>query len=124
MKRLLPGIAKRWIFIMASLAFAFGCKKDSDTTRVAIFNVAPTLAYSGAPPPASTSNGALPYLKVTESGRQDTILIYKGRIQGFTYEEGYKYALRVQITNLISPPADGHSENYQLLDIISKEKSN
>jgi hypothetical protein len=99
-------------------------KKEADTTRIAIFDVASTLAYSGPPPPASPSEGALPMLKVTEKGTTETVLIYKERIAGFTYEEGYKYSLKVQVTHLASPPADGHSENYQLIEILSKEKSN
>lgn len=123
MKKSLPKTVKQWIFVLAGMTFAFGCKKNSDTTRIAIFNVAPTLAYSGPPPPASPAEGALPMLKVTENGLKDTILIYKERIERFSYEEGYKYTLKVQITNFVSPPVDGHSEKYQLIDILSKEKS-
>lgn len=115
---------KYWMVFLISIFFTglISCKKDADTTRIAIFNVAPTLAYSGPPPPAPPTEGALPMLKVTEKGTTDTILIYKERIAGFTYEEGYKYSLKVQVTHLVSPPEDGHSENYQLIDILSREK--
>ncbi|MBB5643994.1 DUF4377 domain-containing protein [Pedobacter cryoconitis] len=119
-------LQKYYLMFLISIFFTglISCKKDTDTTRIAIFNVAPTLAYSGPPPPASPTEGALPMLKVTEKGTADTVLIYKERIAGFTYEEGYKYSLKVQVTHLVSPPADGHSENYQLIEILSKEKSN
>ena len=63
-------------------------------------------------------------MKVTENNSRDTVFIFTKRIEGFTYEEGYKYALKVLVTQLKNPPADGHSETYKLLNIISKEKAN
>ena len=41
--------------------------------------------------------------------------IFKNEIQGFTYEEGYEYTLRVA-----NPPADGSSAKYHLVRVEGK----
>lgn len=41
-------------------------------------------------------------------------------IEGFTYEEGYEYRLRVQKIHLANPPADGFIFEYKLIAIVSK----
>lgn len=43
-------------------------------------------------------------------------------IKGFTYEKGYEYTIKVKITEILNPPADGSSWNCSLVSIISKEK--
>lgn len=45
------------------------------------------------------------------------------RITGFTYESGFKYILKVAITTVPNPPADGSSLAYSLVEIIAKEKA-
>jgi hypothetical protein len=45
-----------------------------------------------------------------------------GFIEGFTYEEGYEYRLKVQKTHLANPPADGFIFKYKLITVVSKEK--
>jgi hypothetical protein len=42
---------------------------------------------------------------------------YSG-IQGFEYEWGYAYELRVAITDVADPPADGSSKKYHLIEVI------
>ena len=41
-------------------------------------------------------------------------------IEGFTYEPGYQYALRVAVRVVPNPPADGSSVAYRLLAILTK----
>ena len=43
-------------------------------------------------------------------------------IQGFEYEEGHEYVLKIKKTTLVNPPADGSSILYTLLSVISDEK--
>lgn len=43
-------------------------------------------------------------------------------IEGFEWERGYEYRLRVRKTVLGLPPADGTDTIYKLLSIISKTK--
>lgn len=40
------------------------------------------------------------------------------RIEGFTYVKGHEYELRVKMTTLANPPADGYSHQYLLVKII------
>lgn len=40
------------------------------------------------------------------------------RIEGFTYVKGHEYELRVKITTLANPPADGYSHKYLLVKIV------
>lgn len=41
-------------------------------------------------------------------------------IEGFDYEPGYFYHLRVEITPVENPPIDGSSTSWRLLEIIDK----
>lgn len=45
-----------------------------------------------------------------------------GRIEGFEYEEGNAYELRVEVTPVPSPPADAPNQRYRLIEIVSKRK--
>lgn len=40
------------------------------------------------------------------------------RIEGFTYVKGHEYVLRVKMTTLANPPADGYSHKYLLVKIV------
>ena len=40
------------------------------------------------------------------------------RIEGFTYVKGHEYELRVKMTTLANPPADGYSHKYLLVKIV------
>jgi hypothetical protein len=51
-------------------------------------------------------------------------LIVVGRyIEGFTYEKGYEYRLKVLKIHLANPPADGVDFKYKLISIISKTQT-
>ncbi|BDS10631.1 DUF4377 domain-containing protein [Aureispira anguillae] len=43
-------------------------------------------------------------------------------IKGFEYEEGYVYDLLVKQTDIIDPPMDASSIDYELVELLSKEK--
>ena len=40
------------------------------------------------------------------------------RIEGFTYVKGHEFELRVKMTTLANPPADGYSHKYLLIKIV------
>ncbi len=44
-------------------------------------------------------------------------------IDGFSYERGYEYKLKIQRTTLANPPADGSSYTYKLIKVLSKQKA-
>ncbi|MCS3533148.1 DUF4377 domain-containing protein [Chryseobacterium sp. JUb7] len=43
-------------------------------------------------------------------------------IDGFTYEPGYEYVLKVKTEKIDNPPADGSSIKYTLVKQVSKTK--
>lgn len=45
-----------------------------------------------------------------------------GFIDGFEFEAGYSYTLKVKITHLANPPQDGYNVRLELLSLISKTK--
>ncbi|TKD08934.1 DUF4377 domain-containing protein [Polyangium fumosum] len=47
---------------------------------------------------------------------------FYGRIEGFPYEEGYAYELRVKREPVANPPADASSVKTRLVKIVSKKK--
>ena len=42
------------------------------------------------------------------------------QIDGFEYVAGYRYKLRVKITELENVPADASSRHYQLIEVLEK----
>lgn len=61
-------------------------------------------------------------MKVRESESEDWTFFYDG-IEGFVHEEGYRYELRVEVTDVDNPPADGSSKRYRLIEVVSKKKA-
>ena len=53
----------------------------------------------------------------------DEWTIFYGNIEGFTYEKGYKYLLKVKIEEVKNLPADGSSLKYTLLEVLEKNKT-
>src|SRR5690606_6198992 len=41
-------------------------------------------------------------------------------IEGFTFEDGWRYRLQVAVTPVKNPPADGSSLRYQLVRVLDK----
>lgn len=50
------------------------------------------------------------------NGKWEHLGLY--RIEGFTYVKGHEYELRVKMTTLANPPADGYSHKYLLIKIV------
>jgi hypothetical protein len=42
------------------------------------------------------------------------------QIEGFTYQKGFEYKVRVAVTPIEQPMADGSDRRYTLLDVLSK----
>jgi hypothetical protein len=47
---------------------------------------------------------------------------FYGNIQGFNYESGYEYVIKVKVEEVRNPPADGSSHHYTLINQVSKIK--
>lgn len=50
----------------------------------------------------------------------DSWQIFYGEIEGFTWEPGYEYRLRVVRAVISNPPADGSSFRYVLVQTLSR----
>ncbi|WP_184550710.1 DUF4377 domain-containing protein [Mucilaginibacter sp. FT3.2] len=86
-------------------------------------NVAPKLLIGGAAPPASPNNpDTVYYYNIIEDNSNQKYVLAKGTIQGFDYVEGYQYKIKVQITPLAKPMADGPIDTYSLIEVLSKTK--
>ena len=57
---------------------------------------------------------------VKENPEDEYQYFYDG-IEGFVYEEGYNYVIRVRVDTVPNPPADASSLRYTLLEVVEKE---
>jgi hypothetical protein len=46
--------------------------------------------------------------------------LFYDQIDGFTFEPGFTYELRVRVTAVDNPPADASSLRYTLVDVVDK----
>lgn len=60
-------------------------------------------------------------LRVRESEAEPWSMFYRS-IEGFTHEVGYRFELRVEISDTATPPADASSKRYRLIEVVSKKK--
>ncbi|RXM38438.1 hypothetical protein BOQ62_17625 [Chryseobacterium sp. CH21] len=60
-------------------------------------------------------------MQVKESAAADWTNFYS-KIEGFTYEPGYEYVLKVKTEKIANPPADASSIKYTLIEQVSKTK--
>jgi hypothetical protein len=54
-------------------------------------------------------------------GAEDWTMFYEA-IDGFSFEEGYTYKLKVRVSPVNDPPADGSSLAYSLVEVVEKKK--
>lgn len=66
--------------------------------------------------------GPMKCMQVREDPSEEWRLFYDA-IDGFTYEEGFIYTLRVLETKVENPPADGSALRWQLLELVAKEEA-
>lgn len=59
---------------------------------------------------------------IKENKTDDWTFLYE-TIEGFIYEEGFEYVLKVKISKIKNPPADASDLKYKLIEIIAKEKT-
>jgi hypothetical protein len=106
--------------IVVALAIAAGCKDHPDPEiseassgdSVRTFFVSHTKVDCVGVAPMKC-------LQIRESRGADWTLFYS-QIEGFDYEEGYDYELRVRLEEVENPPADAASIRYELVELVSK----
>ena len=63
--------------------------------------------------------GPMECLRVRDRADGEWQLFYD-HFEGFTYEPGYRYRLRVAVREVPDPPADGSSLAWRLIELVSK----
>jgi hypothetical protein len=56
------------------------------------------------------------------SGPEEPWGNFYGGIEGFSFEAGYEYILRVSLHTIANPPADGSSIVYRLVAVLSRQR--
>ena len=104
---------RKYIILLFISAFALGaCDKNDDYT-VREWTVAFQLGISHG------FHTLQPVLLVKANDDTSWRAVYEG-IEGFDYEPGYEYKLRIKAKQLADPPQDASSVRYSLLELISK----
>lgn len=57
----------------------------------------------------------------SDTGDGPREFMYEG-IHGFAAEWGHRYRLRVEVSHVSDPPADGSSSRYDLVEVVSDER--
>lgn len=117
LKRNFVGI---FLIIFSLTLLSTGCDKE-DEEKIVVMNVSPELVWIGVRPPGHYTDS----VEVMECVIEDTneiLYLHQNAIEGFEYIAGFQYKIRVKIINLENPPADGYTQRYELLEIISKDK--
>jgi len=103
------------LFIIGLLLFT-SCN-DDDNDSIIQFKIASDTTILVNP----ESNTEVEYLLIWNDTYNRWQHITK-EIQGFSYEKGYEYLLKVKSTKIKNPPMDGASVIYTLIEVISKVK--
>lgn len=107
---------RRLITLLACLAipgFAAGC----DTNR--ILGEERFVLYV-APHTVECTGEGIHQCMLTRRSRSEEWTYFYGGIEGFTYEPGFHWTLRVQTRRIANPPADGSSIEYRLVEVVEK----
>lgn len=59
---------------------------------------------------------------LTRDSDRDSWSYFYDHIEGFEFEWGYQYELRVLVTEVVDPPADASSLAYSLVELVRKVK--
>lgn len=107
------------VIFLATLMFS--CSDDNHGKTV-VMDVSPNLVWVGVRPPGR-ANDSVQVMKCLVEGTNQDLYIGRSKIEGFEYAEGFTYKLLVRIMPIENPPADGYTDRYELLKIISKQNN-
>lgn len=106
----------RLIFLFLTLLCVTGCDDDKD--EIVLMTVSATPGYIvpwGADFP-------MEYVSAMEDGEIYSSYFHPKEIEGFAYERGYEYRIRVRKIQIENPPADGSSIRYVWINTLSQTK--
>ena len=98
-----------------------------ETNPALVFEPAPTgrrvgtekILYVNAKLVPCSGVAPMQCLQVRENP-QDNWQLHYGAIEGFTFEPGYLYELKIREETIANPPADGSSKKWTLVEILRK----
>ena len=102
---------KQLLGITAIMLMCLACKSQKNMVTYTIASNT-TIGYGVVPQTC---------LLVKEGDTEGCSLFYS-TIEGFNYEPGLEYNVKVEKTAIENPPVDGSSIRYKLIKVISKEK--
>jgi hypothetical protein len=139
-----------WKRLPALFALCVGCSSTTQSGQVdsepspAVTSSSPAAAPTSAAPsdaPASTApagnvktifvdskrvacegEGVTECLRIKDAPDASWTLFYR-TIEGFEFEPGYLYELRVEVTEVKNPQADASSRRHRLVEVASKKKA-
>jgi hypothetical protein len=68
--------------------------------------------------------GVVEYMKIRQRDKTDWIYLHTDAIKHFDYVKGHEYILKLKVTHYDNPPADGDSNIYELIEILSDKPVN
>ncbi|MEZ4793778.1 MAG: DUF4377 domain-containing protein [Gelidibacter sp.] len=101
----------KFLLLVVCLTLFFSCGKDNEKT----IYVADTMVNC-------TGAAAQKCLQIKENEKDNWTNFYSA-IEGFDYEAGYSYKLKVEVSKIENPPADAPSEKYILVEVLDKTKT-
>jgi uncharacterized lipoprotein YehR (DUF1307 family) len=110
------------LLVSLNLTGCLETDEDSDVTYVRIFEVSSETVYSYRNYDSSGGGDqpiAYEYMQVREQGKNTWSKLVMGSINSFEYVKGHEYKLKVKVTRLANPPADGSLLTYELIEILS-----
>lgn len=109
------------IAAVALIASISGCSSDDGGATAASATSADEVVRMWIEPELAECTGVGPMecmqVAYTEDGEPE--LFYSG-IEGFEFVEGTSYVIDVQVSEVASPPADGSSLSYTLVQVVSE----
>lgn len=106
------------LFLLLAVFAVSSCSSDDDEKKDSVKEI--TIYVSSETGESygfnSTSEECMLVKFDNPNGEWEHLGLY--RIEGFTYVKGHEYELRVKMTTLANPPADGYSHKYLLVKIV------
>ncbi|MEL6404718.1 MAG: DUF4377 domain-containing protein [Chloroflexota bacterium] len=106
---------QKFLVIIALLLLAVSLVSAQESTPEADDDT--TLIYISPATQTCTGVGEQDCL-VVRFEDENTLSFFYDSIDGFDYQSGFAYRLRVRITEVENPPADASSLNYELVEIV------
>lgn len=106
-------VMRRFVLGLALLGLA-ACRDDVTGPGIAMLEL-----YVDREKVACFTTSETECLRVRER-ESDSWQLFSDEIEGFTWEPGYAYRLRVVRAVISNPPADGSSFRYILMQVLSR----